>query len=118
MRAGEGTALMSEEFGLDQCFRDGRTVDIDESVIASGAQIVDSTSGKFFTGDGCSGDEYGSVSWRSSLDHRKEFSHHRRLAEESGSFRSASSEIFVLVGSYRGGPGMIGGPAFDGRGSC
>ena len=34
MRAGEGAALMTEEFGFDKRLWDGGTVDIDEGMIA------------------------------------------------------------------------------------
>jgi len=53
-------------------------------VIASRALIVDCTGGKFFAGSGCAGNQYGSVGWGHTLDYGKEFSHHRRLADESG----------------------------------
>src|SRR5215216_5511731 len=43
MRAGKRAALVTEEFGFDERFGNGGTVDIDEGVIASRALIVDGT---------------------------------------------------------------------------
>jgi hypothetical protein len=86
MRAGKRTALVTEEFSFDQCFGNGRAVDIDESVIASRAQIVDGASGEFFSGSGCASNQNGSVGWCNAFDHGKKFSHHWGLPDESGRF--------------------------------
>ena len=89
VRARERAALVTEEFGFDECFGNGGTVDIDEGVIASWDSVVDCTGGKFFAGSGSAGNEYRSVGWRHAFDHGEQFFHHRRLADESGSFGTA-----------------------------
>jgi hypothetical protein len=58
---------------------------------------VNGAGGQFFSGSGCAGDEYGSISGRNSFDDGEEFPHHRRLADESGSFRIDCLGRFLLV---------------------
>src|SRR6185503_12179974 len=84
--AGEGATLVTEEFGFNERFGNGGAVDVDECVIAPRALIMDRAGGKFFAGAGRARDEYRGVRWCNTFDYGKEFSHHRRLADESGRF--------------------------------
>jgi hypothetical protein len=86
MRASEGAALVAEEFSFNKRLWDGGAVDIDESMIAPWTEIMDGAGGEFFAGSRGSGNQYGSVSWCNAFNNREQFPHHRRLANESGSF--------------------------------
>jgi hypothetical protein len=60
--------LVSKEFGFDQCFRNGGTVDIDEVTVAARALIVDRASYKFLSGTGRAGYQNRGVSRGHALD--------------------------------------------------
>src|SRR6185503_12821592 len=120
MCAGEGAALMTEEFGFDKCFGDGGTVDVDECGVSPRTQIMDRACCQLFTSAGSAGDQHRRIGWCDAFNNREEFPHHRRLADESRSFRAACSVSFLIVESDRAGAvaRMGGGPAIDRRGSC
>src|SRR6266513_2817527 len=52
--AGKGALLMSEQFALNEGFREGRAVDLNERFVASWAVLVDDSGDQFFPGAGFS----------------------------------------------------------------
>src|SRR2546426_3249380 len=61
IRAGEGPALMSEEFGLRQRFGQGGAVDRHERSLGTSARIVDGTSDQFFPSPAFAGEQDGCI---------------------------------------------------------
>jgi hypothetical protein len=61
IRAGEGPALMSEEFGLRQRFGQGGAVDRHERSLGTSARIVDGTSDQFFPSPAFAGEQEGCI---------------------------------------------------------
>src|SRR5215213_8924036 len=102
MRTGEGAALVTEEFSLNQRLWDGGTVDIDECSVTSRTQFMDSACRQLFAGASRTGNEYGRISGCYAFNNGKKFSHHRRLADERGSSRIICARTFLVFESYRG----------------
>ena len=80
IRAGEGPALMSEEFGLRQRFGQGGAVDRHERSLGTSARIVDGTSDQFFP----------STIYE---DHKQLVADRDSARSEAGSLRSEKSRL-------------------------
>src|SRR6185312_15697793 len=65
-RAGKGALLMTEEFALDQRFRERRAIYIDEGSSHTGTGVMQRSSNQFFTGTAFARNQHGSIA-RSSL---------------------------------------------------
>ncbi|MGY3344827.1 hypothetical protein ACVWYK_003596 [Bradyrhizobium sp. USDA 4470] len=91
--AGEGAALMAEQFGLDQVARDRRHVDRDERPVAALAVIMQRARHQFLTGAGLARDHHGEVGLHQACEHAVDFLHRGRAADQRDRLHLA-----VLVG--------------------
>ena len=62
-RAGERAALVAEEFGLDQFLRNGRAVDLHESLARPQAVAMDGARDQFLADAALAEDQHGRVAW-------------------------------------------------------
>ena len=79
--AGEGAALVAEQFGLQQLLRDRRGVDGDERPTRSRAVAVQRARHQFLAGARLAGDHHRRVGLRQAADRAEHLLHRRRLAE-------------------------------------
>ena len=80
--AGEGAALVAEEFGFEQVLRDRRGVDGDEGTGGARTVAVQRARDEFLAGARLAGDQHGRVRLREAADRAKQLLHRRRLAED------------------------------------
>ena len=73
VRAGESALFVSEEFGLDQRFGNGRAVDRDEAVILAGTVVMQGGGDEFFTRSGLTANQDGGVDARELVDDAEDF---------------------------------------------
>jgi hypothetical protein len=83
-RAGEGAALVPEQFRLDQFARDRRHVERDERRAAARAQLVDRLRDQLLAGSRFARDQHGQVVRDDAGDHPIHFLHRRRAADQRG----------------------------------
>ena len=82
--AGEGAAFMTEQFGLEQVFRNRRRVDRDERLVAARTMPVQRARDQFLAAARLTVDQHGGVGLRQAADGAKHFLHGRRCAENFG----------------------------------
>lgn len=80
--AGEGSFFMTEEFGLDQCLGEGRTVHGQEGFVFSGALGMDDSGDQFFAGATFTSDEDGHIAGSDHFNILEEVLHHVRDTDE------------------------------------
>ena len=80
--AGEGAALMAEQFGLNEVARDRRHVDGDERAVAPLAVVVQRARHQFLAGAGLAGDHHREVGLHQPRQHAVDFLHRRRAADQ------------------------------------
>lgn len=81
-RTGEGTALMAEEFTLDQTLRDRGRIDSDEGSIPSLTQFMDSSSDDLLTRSTLTGYDSEGITGSECLDHSEKLAHCSTLPDE------------------------------------
>ena len=81
--AGEGTADVAEELGLDQRRRERGAVADDERTAAARRQPVDGARDELLAGAALAGDERGRGVGRQAADEAEELEHDRRLADHA-----------------------------------
>ena len=69
MGAGEGTALVAEELGLEELEGEGGAVDLDEGALAAGGAVVDGAGDELLADAGLAPDEDGGIGVGDLIDH-------------------------------------------------
>ncbi len=82
-RAGEGAALVAEQFGLDQRMRDGAAVDRDEGHGGASRLAMQRLRGELLAGAGLAGDEHRRLGHRRLAQRAREHAHGRALADDA-----------------------------------
>ncbi len=67
-RAGEGAALVAEEFVFDQAFGDGGAIQGDEGLLAAGRKMMDGAREEFFAGAAFAEQQHGGIGGGDVLD--------------------------------------------------
>ena len=78
--SGKGTALVAEEFGLQQVLRDGCGVDRDKRTLRTRPVPVQRTRDEFLARSRFAGDEHGRIRLRKPSDRAKHLLHRRGLS--------------------------------------
>ena len=87
VRARERTALVAEQFGLQQRRRDGRAVHGDERCVGTRRLPVDRRRRQFLAGAGFAGDEHGRLGVRDLADRREQPAHRAARADHRAAGR-------------------------------
>ena len=86
LRAGEGAALMAEQFGFQQILRDCRGIQGNEGLRRARTVFMQRPRHQILAGAGFAGNQYGDIRLRQPADGAKDILHRRRLAEDFGGF--------------------------------
>jgi len=81
-RAGEGAALVAEEFGFEQVAGNRRGVDGDEGLVGARTVSVHGARHQLLAGARFAGDQHGGARLTQATDRTKDFLHRGRLAED------------------------------------
>ncbi len=111
-RTGEGALAMAEEFGFEEVFGEGGTVDGDEGGVVAAGIVVEGAGDEFLAGAAFAEDEDGGVGIGDAFDHAEDVLHALAGADDLGEavfLAEFASEEGVFVDGLGVGEGALNG---------
>src|SRR3954466_14966776 len=98
-RAGERAALVAEELGLDQIFREQRAAHGDEGLVPAAARVMQQVGDYFLAGAALAGDDHAAVALADDLDEIEDRAHPRAVANDDIVWRKRAWRLHTTTSS-------------------